>query len=366
MSAARVFPSSLDMNRKTSSQSGLTLVELLVAMAISLLIVLAAAYLYLSSSDAQRVQDRTTASNETGAFAMQMLGRAIMNAGFYPANVAPIPADITQTGMYDTYPPIPSNPRVATDWANPAANWPPTAFQTGVFGCDGGRFNTNSSTCDPTATGAPDTLVINYFTSDPVAYGSVGQRMDCTGADVGNDPSNAIRKNNASGVATPDTPPQLPLFVSNRYTLNNVNLLVNQSQVSTRSLACSGNGSNPPGTNASYQPLLAGIEDLQFTYGIFSDPASLSPDRFYTATEINSLPIATVNSQNLTGWQRVVSIRVCILTRTLSGNVRIADKAGSERTYQDCNDQTTTQPSGVIFSRLVEVFGVRNNLRQSY
>ncbi|AVS78599.1 pilus assembly protein PilW [Paracidovorax avenae] len=355
------------MNRKASLQAGLTLIELLIAMAISLLIVLAAAYLYLSATNAQRVQDRTTASNETGAFAMQMLGRSIMNAGFYPANVAPIPADITQTGMYDTYPPLPSSPRVATDWANPAANWPPVAFQTGVFGCDGAQFNTQNSTCGTSVAGAPDTLVINYFTSDSVAYGATGQRLDCTGADVGGDPSNAIRKTDAAGTAVVNTPPQLPLFVSNRYTLNNVNLYVGQGTAATGSLACSGNGGSPHGdAGAGYQPLLAGIEDMQFTYGLYSGTTSLSPDRFYTATEINALSNVVLNGQTFTGWQRVVSIRVCILTKTLNGNARIADKTGSEKTYQDCSGQSLAQPAGVAYSRFVEVFGVRNNLKQSY
>lgn len=346
----------------------MTLVELLIAMAISLVIVLAAAYLYLSSTDAQRVQDRTTARDETGAFAMQMLGRSIMSAGFYPANVPPIPAHPTQTGMYDTYPPLPSNPRVATDWANPTIGWPPTAFQTGIYGCDGASFNTQTSTCGAAVDGAPDTLVINYFTSDISASGATGQRLDCNGMDVGGDPSNTTRSTDAAGAAAVNTPPRLPLFVSNRYTLSSANVLVGRGAAATMSLACSGNGSNNQGggSGPGYQPLLAGIEDMQLTYGLYSGPDSLSPDRFYTATEVSGLSAVTINGQALTGWQRVVSVRVCLLTKTLGGNSRIADKAGSEKTYQNCNDQSVTQPAGVAFSRSVEVFGVRNNLKQSY
>nr|WP_252980481.1 hypothetical protein [Delftia acidovorans] len=142
------------------------MVELLVAMAISLMIMAAAVYVYIASSDSQRVLDRNTASNETGVFAMQMLGRAIMNSGFYPAPSPPIPVDVTQTGMYDTYPPIPATKRAVTDWANPEANWPPPAFQTGIYGCDGAKLNPSSSSCGDSEDGGADTLVINYFTVD--------------------------------------------------------------------------------------------------------------------------------------------------------------------------------------------------------
>ena len=343
------------------------MVELLVAMAISLVVVLAAVYVYLSSTEAQRAQDRNTSSNETGAFAMQLLGRAIMNAGFYPATVAPIPVDAAQYGMYDTYPPIPSIPRVITDWANPADNWPPTAFQSGVFGCDGAKLNVQTSTCDTAVANAPDTLVINYFTND--AMGSAtGTRADCTGSDVAGDTRNAERNKNSAGVTITTGPPRLPLFGSNRYTLNNVNLFVGQSAVATKSLACSGNGSSPHGTAnaAAYQPMLAGVEDMQFAYGVYSSETSLSPDQFYTATQVSALTVATLNGLPLTGWQRVVSIRVCILTKTLSGNTRLADASGSLRTYVDCSGTTKNQPTGETFTRFVQVFGVRNNLKQSY
>lgn len=86
-----------------SRQKGLTLIEMMVAMAISLVIVIAAAYVYLGSRESQRAIDRSSNSQETGAFVLQMIGREVMNAGFYPAIVAPIPVDSTQQGMYDTY-----------------------------------------------------------------------------------------------------------------------------------------------------------------------------------------------------------------------------------------------------------------------
>ncbi|WP_428146724.1 PilW family protein [Delftia acidovorans] len=356
------------MKYQRRSQSGLTLVELLVAMAISLMIMAAAIYVYIASSDSQRVLDRNTASNETGVFAMQMLGRAIMNAGFYPAPSKPIPVDVTQTGMYDTYPPISATKRAVTDWANPEANWPPAAFQTGIYGCDGAKLKPSSSACDDAKDGAADTLVINYFTADAMG-GASGSRFDCTGTDVAKDPSNLERNKSASGEAVVDgSPPRLPLFGSNRYTLQLSKAYIGRAEVETKSLVCSGNGKSPQGASDddAYQSLLSGIEDMQFSYGVYSTEKTLNPDKFYTATEVNGLDRVNINGQMLTGWQRVVAVRACILTKTLQGKTRIGDAKGSEKTYLNCQGVTKQQPSGETYTRLVQVFGVRNGLKQSY
>lgn len=370
------------MYKSNNYQRGLTIIELLVAMAISLVIVIAAAYTYLASRESQRALDRNSNSRETGAYVMQMLGREIMNAGFYPANALPIAPDATQQGMYDTYPPLPTVPKAATDWQNIDAGWPPVAFQTGIFGCDGGKFDVATSTCPSVDATAPDTIVINYFTSDTAEMGkSTGRRADCTGADVapagaGGDPSNAERKKNSGGAppATPHTatleniPPQLPVFVSNRFTLSDVKISVDQNDVSTKSLACSGNGQSPHGTAdaTAYQPIIPGVEDIQFTYGVYDTDASLSPSRYYTATEMNALANVTLNGLTLTSWQRVTAVRVCVLSRTVGGNTRIADKAGTPRTYLDCSNASKNQPAGDTITRYVEVFGLRNNLKQYY
>lgn len=362
-------------------QAGLTLIELMVAMAISLIIVVAAAYVYITSRESQRAIDRTSGSLETGAFVVQMLGREIMNAGFYPATAAPLSSEPTQRGMYDTYAPLPSDPRQITDWADPSIGWPPAAFVSSIYGCDGGKLNVADSTCDPVDSAAADTLVINYFTSDALGNGA-GRRTDCTGADVADevpakgDPSNIERKKNIGGSppATPHTginpalPPQLPVFVSNRYTLANTKISIDRGDINTKSLACSGNGKSPHGTpdSTAYQPIIHGVAELQFTYGVYSGEDSLTPARFYTATEVNALGTLTLNGLVLNPWQRVTAVRVCVLTKTLGGKTRIADKSGAARKYLDCSDVEKEQPNGDTITRNVEVFGLRNGLKQYY
>lgn len=356
--------------------SGFTLVELLVALAISLVLILAASYVYVATSQSDRALERTSDAQETGVYVLQLLGREIANAGYYPASRPPMVLDKTQAGMIDTYPPLPATPRMTTDWMNSATGWPPDAFRTGIFGCDGAPFDTATSTCGTTTSGAGDTIVINSFTSDSMAA-SVGSRRDCTGADVtGDDVSNGQRKLNTGGnpPLTPhtglnaDIPPQLPLFVSNRYTIKSVKVALDRTDVNSFSLSCSGNGRSPHGTTdtAAYQPIVSGLHDLKFAYGVFSDETTLAPTRFYTATEVGELASVSVNGQSLNGWQRVSAVRVCVLTQTLGASTRINDKTGAERTYIDCSGTEQNQPHGATITRYTQVFGLRNALKQTY
>ncbi|MBF5003346.1 PilW family protein [Diaphorobacter caeni] len=351
-----------------SRQRGLSLIELMVAMAISLVIIAAAGYIYLASREGQRTLDRTSSSREAGAFVLQAIGRDLMNAGFYPATISPITSDLTQTGMYDSYYPFESSPRQSTDWADSANNWPPVAFQSGVFGCDAGQFDTSSSTCASASTGGADTLVINYFTND--AVDAPGTRLDCSGDNVDADPSNATRKANTTN--DPKLPPKQPLFVSNRYSLVNTKMYVDNGDITTKSFACSGNGSNWHGEAADYKPMVAGIEDLQILYGIYTayDPQSknnsLAPSKFVTATGMASESSLTVNGVAFTPWQRITAVRVCLLTRTMGLNTRLSDSGENKAKYVDCAGAEKNQPTGYAITRFEQTFGVRNALRMSY
>lgn len=333
---------------------GFSLVELLVAMALTLLLVGAAAYVLLDTQQNQSALDRALTSADTASFSLELLGREIANAGFYPAALPP------------------GEPMTAS-YFNPVAGQP-TAYAAGLFGCEGGKFQAATAGCAPPVAGAPDAIVVNYFTADN--FGSAaGQTQDCTGASVANDATNAAFLPNSGAPGAPvwnaDMPPGRPLFVSNRFALNSTSMEVDDRQVTTQSLACSGNGmyKSAPGTAKNgYQPMLAGLDDLQLSYGIVSGEPAGPPNRFYNASEISALPPVVIDGQKLGPWEQVAAVKVCVLTRTLGGPARLADKAGSARTYVDCNEQTLTQSAadGSRKLRRVQVFGVRNHLRKTY
>ena len=257
-----------------------------------------------------------------------------------------------------------------------AAGWPPAAFMNGIFGCDDAQLDVATSTCGAAVAGAGDTIVINYFTSDSMGS-AVGTWRDCTGADVANDANgNSTRKFNTGGTPplVPHTglnvnlPPQLPLFVSNRYALRAVKLSIDQSDINTRSLVCRGNGKSPHGTadTTAYQPVVAGVADLQFTYGVYADATSRAPSKFYTATDVSAMEPVTIDGQILSGWQRITAVRVCVLTQTLGGSTRLADKTGSASKYLDCSDAEKNQPTGSSMARYTQIFGLRNALKQTF
>lgn len=346
-------------------QRGLTLVELLVALAITLFIVAAAGYVYLGTRETQRAIERRSSSTEIGAFAMQLIGRDLMNAGSYPATMPPVSDVFPTRRQFDSYPPIVGVPPRATDWISPA-----DAYLTPVFGCEGAKFLPATGTCDATDEDKPDSLVVNYFTSDPVDN-ETSQRRDCTGADVGEDTSNAVRKLNDGGIprTTMDKarPPQLPLFGSNRYVLEEATPqpMDGSRPVKTFSLSCAGNGAKD---KTVFTPMVTGIEDMQLTYGIFNTEQSRVPEQFYTAKQIKDLKTINVDGTPMTPWARVVAVRVCLMTKTLGDQAKIADEAGKERSYTDCKDQVITQSSGdtALYQRHVEVFSLRNRMNQTF
>lgn len=374
------------MNRMPHShlrQYGLSLIELLVSIALTMVLVTAAAFVYLNTRETQAAIDSSSASQETGAFALQLIGRNIMNAGFYPTTMPGIPASSPALRRVQSYPPIRNASSPASSPEAAAADWnaPADVYNDPIFGCEGARFDHQTASCPAPTASAPDSIVVNYFTSESVSMGAVaGQRRDCTGADVApvdltrGDPSNRVRRMNtpASAPATvdPGLPPQQPVFVSNRYALTNTIQLQNGQNIATRSLACGGNGRSPFGVvdSAAYQPLLSGLEDLQFTYGVFNTGDTRAPERFYNATEVTALGNRTIDGVSLRPWQRVVAVRVCLITKTLPGTGKIADKTDQLRTYTDCNNAIVTPSANdpAIYKRYVQVFALRNRLNQGY
>jgi type IV pilus assembly protein PilW len=131
--------------------------------------------------------------------------------------------------------------------------------------------------------------------------------------------------------------------------------------VNTKSLGCNGNGKNPEDT--VYQPIFEGIEDMVIRYGVAAGATSLSPETYHTAAEVSALP----KVGDLTSWQRVTAVRVCLLTRTTE-NSRNVDKTGSLRTYANCRGANITYAATdrTVYKKYERVFAIRNNLTGIY
>jgi type IV pilus assembly protein PilW len=75
---------------RRTNQLGLTLVELLIAMTLGLLVLLAIASLYVGSRQTFRLQDDNARLQETGRYALEVLGRSIRQAGFWNVSISAV------------------------------------------------------------------------------------------------------------------------------------------------------------------------------------------------------------------------------------------------------------------------------------
>lgn len=315
-------------------QRGLTLVELMIAVAINLVVVLAAAYLYLNGRQTQRAVEERSAIFENGQLALELIGKDIGNAGYYPAHMHE-PGAMLQVNM--------------GSYVNPAPLV--AAFNAGVFGCSNGRFQNGACVNADGTAYKHDGLLLNYFTDDNLNL-AAGARADCQGSRVDNDAG--INQARAGGAwKSANLPPESPLFVSNGYTLREMAYSADGGArtINTFGLACLGNGS------ASYQVLVPGIEQFRVRYGL-RDASAARASQYVDAAAANNAVNVVVNDQTLSAWQRVVSIQVCVVARSLT-STRFNGAGDDTRT--DCDGQTFPS-DGVQRRRFLQVFAVKNRL----
>lgn len=307
--------------RKSRAQHGFSLVELLVALALSMVIVIATTYVYLATRETQRTLFEKSYATETARFVLDTLGRDIEIAGFYPSiRVGSGAAVVAAEVSIQAY----TNPITAT---------PPAAFNAAIFGCQGKRYLPATNVCgaQPTSVDA-DTLVVNYYSNDAAGL-DIGNRADCLRQDSANDATINISRRNAghTSATSADRPfllPISPLFVTNKYTLSSTaDIEVEDAAISTFSLACHGNGAMTTVPNYNYYPIIAGIDQLRFYY--LQRASGMATSQFQRA-------------DGVTDWTNVVAVRVCLMARSLqaarlqgSTSYTLADCDGTDHSYTD-------------------------------
>lgn len=112
MSAALPIRIGLRVARNRRKTRGLTLIELLVAMALGLLIVVAASTLFVNSSNTRREVELSADAIENGRYGLDLLSRELSQAGFYGTLV---------TSAGNTVAPCSTSPAVWADSLNVVA-----------------------------------------------------------------------------------------------------------------------------------------------------------------------------------------------------------------------------------------------------
>ncbi len=334
----------------TPGQRGVTLVELMVAIVISLLLVLGAASLYLNTRSTQKAVDQRAALFETGQQALEWLGRDVANAGFYPTAAAfqATPGSAFKGAVTPNF-----------DLAVERITVPAT-LRAGVFGCArqdlSGQWACQARPEGDGINPDADSLVIAYFSNDTFDL-DAGNRADCTRSDAANDKT----RNDPARVgvdldkpANANTKPTEPLLVVNSYFISAA------TPGGPSSLYCRGNGGGTV-------ELIPNVEQMTVRYGV-SDGQSDTPIRYLDAAQVSALTDVTVervtgngvSSVTLNGWRRVVSVRLCVMVRS---DPQTRMNTVTSANVDDCTGTAVAQAPGVVLKTFSQVFGLKNRLQ---
>lgn len=245
-------------------QSGLTLVELMISITLGLLVVLAATALLVSSKTAYTSQDDGTRLQDSGRYALEIIGRALRQGAYESWDTGDGGAPIVTTSK----------------------------MSANLSGLDAKKVSATSTAIDTPLTapdGRSDVLAVRFFGS-----GSAGApdntMIDCAGM----------------GISQPTS--QSDADAGRGWSIFYVDTGISGEP----ELYCK---TYPDGGGSwTAQPIASGVESFQVLYGLDTD-ADHIPNQFVTATAINALDTAAGVDNTNTNWKKVVSVKVALLVR---------------------------------------------------
>lgn len=277
-----LFKNSLRIRKQ---QSGLTLVELMVAMVLALLITMAAAGALVIARQGFSNVDAAAQLRDNGRFIQDMLQRIGVQTGYKSLQYAATKRAVSTDGISDT----------------PASN---------VFGLNNAS-RTTSNTWDQGTTRSSgavgygsDILVLRYQASASTvnSTASDGTIIDCMGI----------------------SPTTIPSAREDRV----VSIIhIGTSANGEPSLMCSRSSTGMAPYDS--QPIIQGVENLQFLYGVDgigpgnavvpipANTADSVPERYLRADQ---LTVSGNDAATNANWQRVRSIRVGLVLRGATGS----------------------------------------------
>lgn len=281
-------------------QGGLTLIELMVALAISLLIVIAAASFFLNSSKTRETQEAASLLQDNARYATEILTKSIEQAGYQNYAWGSLGATVRREVV------APSDSQPDIRGYNMSA--------TGTDGTDSDNGSHNRST---NRVNNSDTLVVRYQGSG--ASPGDGSMIDCRG----------------------QPQPESSASNSRAYSIFEVR---QSSAVSEPELRCKFWDATLATPAFRVESIVRGVETFQVMYGVDTDGDSFI-DRWLNAAQVNP----SGDSTALVDWGKVKSVRVGMVLRTPN---RVADAVPSAGALSplgaNFNSATTDQYVGVV------------------
>lgn len=321
---------------------GMTLVELMVAMVISLIIMLAIGTVYTSSKRSYSVQDAYTKMQEGALYAFQYLGRNIRTAGYAGCNPAIInhisstPSaaalynhvdgvygwDYKNTGAPGGYT-IPGNitsttlsNASASDWNDPGNTNPLYASLVGkvmpgsdVLVIKSAQLDNSLSTPSQDLT-STDTSIV-FSTNTGIKQGQIMLISDCVGADlfVNSDSATSSTLSASTTCGTSTVCNQSGINWSHLYRAANIRIYKSTSTayyvgLNANDVPALYSYSYENGFSSAPQELVDGVENMQVLYGV----STTLPDTADHFAPINQLQPGDLG--------KVYAIRISLLVRT--------------------------------------------------
>ena len=302
-------------------QRGFSIVEILVALVLSLILTLVVSQIYLGSKQSYRLQEAQSRLQENGRFALELLAKDIRRAGNLgcpPAKKTAVviakssPDILPSTAIlgYNANTPITSYPFDGSDFSSD--NWTPNLPYDSLNAMDGrdifsiqfaepcgGRLQAKLTQFTPT----PSIIIPSTNTcsiqpaSDVLVISDCGQaevfRADAVSSDkttitlsgtTNNTQSNFFYDHNLDA--------EVMVFHSHTYFIRVFN--------SEPTLYRQDNTEKTP----TPQPIMEGFEDMQVLYGIDANPIDGSVDRYLSADNVNGL------------WINVIAVRIDLVLRS--------------------------------------------------
>ena len=306
MSHARSYP--------RRHQHGRTLLELMIAITIGLVILLALGTVYLGTTRTSKQTTSVSRMSEDAAIAFNLMGSGLRMAGYSQPRALVLPGGALVGGI----------PKTAPD-----RNFTGAA----VRGCDHGFVDAtaafDSLACQTADTTLPAAIALRFegdlFNTVPIVKSGVTLPSDCL--------NQAVDTTSASAL---DPALNYPL-IDSRFTAK-----VGGSN--TPELFCGGNGGN-----FTPQPLMQFVDSVQLRYGVASDGTSRDVTHYATAAEVDALP-GTLDER----WARVVNLRLCVVMRSQG-----VDQAGGGN-YIDCDGTSVASAGSYVRRAFTSFYTLRN------
>lgn len=366
-------------------QRGVTLVELMLAMAISLIVLLGVGSVYITSKRSYIVQEEYARMQEAANFAFQFLTEDLRQAGYSGCNPSINSMLATNAGNRDLF-----------DFSSAIYGWEATATAPGSTVTDPSTTTPSATVSNwndqnsadlhatlggnvlpgtdvivvksarplpnlvPNANTQPNSSSVTFGSATGVAQGQVVMLTDCISADVfmngSADTASALtRGTGCAGFAPCNVNPASTQW-SHDYNQNEVRILTVSINGYFIGVGASGqpalfriNYSQGVGATAVPEELIEGVENMQILYG-----EDLTNDTTFSATRY--VPIDAVTNED-----NIRSVRISLLMRTTAE----MDRPDDDNTYllSGVTAATGTTINPVDDRRIRKVFTTTINLR---